>query len=383
VEVRLVPGGSSLPPATGLYTVTYEDFQSAKFLDEAWNDLLYKSTFPNIFLTWEWITTWWEWFGSEGNLQIITAFEGEEVVGILPTYLSQISIFPGIKIPAVRFIGDGGPVFPDYLGPIVKEGEEDRVIDWLAKFLFSISEQWQMILLSDVLTTSKVISTFVDILSQRFPIDTREGVRCPYQLLPDSYETFLAELNPRRRESVRRNVRKARKKYSLRFECHTSPDSVDRVFQIVLEIYKKSLRGKTNDQGFNRSDYLGFHRDVARKCAERGWLKLYILWFNDIPVAFIYGYFYAGVFWYYQTGFDQAHTDDGPGSIILQLVIESVINEGGKEFDFLRGEEDYKYHFTKNERRTRTVKAFRKSGMLHMAMRTQHNLSDLIHKFDK
>lgn len=366
-----------------LQTAVYNDFQSAGFLKDSWINLVKTSVSPNIFLTWEWVTTWWKWFGKGKSLNLVVAFDGLEPVGILPLYIGKVSVFPGFHVNALRLIGDGGPVFPDYLGPVVREEDAKKVILRLSQSLFESPANWDIIKLSDVLPETKPVKGFVDILSQRFITEIYDGDRCPYQLLPSDYDAFVAGLNPRRRESVRRVLRKAKKKYDIGFKCYTSDDSVDEAFSLLVNIYQKSLRGRTRNNGFNRSDYLGFHREVAKAFAKQGWLRLYVLWFNDIPVAFIYGYFYNGIFWYYQTGYDLAYSSDSPGSVILQMVIESVIGEGAREFDFLRGDEDYKFHFASHERRTKTVTIFRKQGMAHMAITARRGFSNFLSRIKK
>ena len=99
----------------------YDNFEEMQYLKERWNDLLVQSTFPNIFLTWEWITTWWKWFGTKRRLTLAIATEGNVIVGITPMCVSKISILPGIRVQAITIIGDGSPVCPDYLTPITKE----------------------------------------------------------------------------------------------------------------------------------------------------------------------------------------------------------------------------------------------------------------------
>ncbi len=361
-------------------TSIYKDFQLARFLENSWNNFLQESAFPNIFLTWEWVTTWWKWFGKGASLLLVVACDGSEVVGILPIYMGKTSVFPGFQVNAIRFIGDGGPVFPDYLGPIVREEDVEKIIPVLCQSLLQSLTNWDIIKLSDILPETKPVSALVNVLGQVFIGEKYMGERCPYMPLPSDYNSFLAKLDPRRRESVRRILRKAKKKYDIKFKCYTSVDSVDEAFSLLTDIYKKSLRGQNRNNGFNRSDYLSFHHEVSMAFAKQGWLRLYILWFNEVPVAFIYGYFYNRVFWYYQTGFDLTYSREGPGSIILQLVIESLISEGAVQFDFLRGDEEYKYHFANDERLTKSISFFRKPGMIYAALKARHKLSYLVHK---
>ena len=55
-----------------------------------WNDLLRRSCYDTLFLTWEWQCTWWQHLG-EGNL-LLLGFRAEgdgRLVGIAPLFHTQ------------------------------------------------------------------------------------------------------------------------------------------------------------------------------------------------------------------------------------------------------------------------------------------------------
>ena len=47
----------------------------------------------------------------------------------------------------------------------------------------------------------------------------------------------------------------------------------------------------------------------------------------------------------YNSGFDPAHAALSPGLVLLARVVRDAIERGMRRFDFLRGEERYKYEF--------------------------------------
>ena len=67
-------------------------FQSEGFwaLKPEWNDLLRRSYYDNLFLTWEWQSTWWKHLG-EGDL-VLLGFRGGE-----DGRLVQACVFPHVK----------------------------------------------------------------------------------------------------------------------------------------------------------------------------------------------------------------------------------------------------------------------------------------------
>ena len=65
---------------------TYTDLSGFDALAEEWNDLLKRSAFDTLFLTWEWQRTWWEHLG-EGDLFLIAMRDDQgRMAGIAPLY---------------------------------------------------------------------------------------------------------------------------------------------------------------------------------------------------------------------------------------------------------------------------------------------------------
>ena len=61
---------------------TLEGFRA---LEPEWNALLQRSDADTIYLTWEYLTTWWEVFGKIRELWILTARdEGGKLIGLAP-----------------------------------------------------------------------------------------------------------------------------------------------------------------------------------------------------------------------------------------------------------------------------------------------------------
>ena len=86
-----------------------------------------------------------------------------------------------------------------------------------------------------------------------------------------------------------------------------------------------------------------FHRQAAPLLEAAGLLRLYRLDLDGCAVAMLYGLTAKGRFHYYIGGFDPAFRAISPGALLLSHAVEEAAREGCREFDFLRGREDYKY----------------------------------------
>jgi len=93
---------------------------------------------------------------------------------------------------------------------------------------------------------------------------------------------------------------------------------------------------------FAERKFRDFHNDVARSFAERGWLNLCFLTLNDEPVSSVYAFKYSQKMFNYLSGFNPQYSEYRVGHLVFLYLIEYSINNGMREFDFMRGDESYK-----------------------------------------
>ena len=93
-----------------------------------------------------------------------------------------------------------------------------------------------------------------------------------------------------------------------------------------------------------------FHREVAAGFDALGILRLYELALNGQTVAVIYAFVHRRRWYGYLNGFDPRFAKLSPGSTLLANILEQAIGEGAEAFDFLRGEESYKFAWGARER---------------------------------
>jgi CelD/BcsL family acetyltransferase involved in cellulose biosynthesis len=88
-----------------------------------------------------------------------------------------------------------------------------------------------------------------------------------------------------------------------------------------------------------------FHRLVGEKFLENDWLRLWTLRCNGRPACVLLSYFWGGKYWFFIGGFEPDLMRWSVGTCLFARVFQSAIEEGAREFDFLRGAEEYKYRF--------------------------------------
>jgi hypothetical protein len=136
-------------------------------------------------------------------------------------------------------------------------------------------------------------------------------------------EYWEKNFSPKTKRNLQRKVRKLGKDLGkeIRLERCDSPANVDRFVRDAISVSKRSYQYHL--LGLGIQDPVEFERR-ARGAAEKGWLRGYILYAGDEPIAFMFGYQYRGVYLYVDTAYDQAMRQVGPGTVLHVMVIEDM-----------------------------------------------------------
>src|SRR6185436_3833587 len=121
-----------------------------------------------------------------------------------------------------------------------------------------------------------------------------------------------------------------------------SREAVESRFDEFLTLHRQSRVGKAR---FMDERMEAFFRRVAAGLAESDGVRLWLLETPDGPLASFLTLEWDGTVGLYNSGFRPDAAALSPGLILLAHVIRDAIERGRRRFDFLRGEERYKYEF--------------------------------------
>jgi CelD/BcsL family acetyltransferase involved in cellulose biosynthesis len=314
-----------------------------------WNALLKRSHADCVFLSHEWLTTWWKHLADSRKLQIVAVRDGADLVGILPAAL-RARCYARMMPRALEFIGSG-VIGSDYLDIIAARDREAEVLDALTHHL---SEAGMMLQFSQVRRPDCVTGRLAAKLIERnWAVSDVKINICPYiPLQGRTWESYLMTLGSSQRYNLQRRTRNLERSPGFRVERETP-------LQTVIELHKKrwALRGGESE-AFQTDNIVAFHHEFAEIAARRGWLRLLSIWIQDQPAAALYGLRYGPTFYFYQSGFDSAFAKQSVGLVMMGTAIRTAVEEGACEFDLLHGDEEYKFHWTQETRELGRIEAF-------------------------
>lgn len=161
--------------------------------------------------------------------------------------------------------------------------------------------------------------------------------------LPDTFDAYLDMIGKKQRHEVRRKRRRYEEGVgALIHERHTG---LGWAFDEFVRLHRLAPGEKGS---FMTSDHERFFRLLAE---EPGW-RVDVLRIPDTEraAACLFSWADTDAYYLYNSSYDPGLSDASPGVAIIGSMIEQAIAEGIRRFDFLKGDEVYKFRLGAEER---------------------------------
>jgi CelD/BcsL family acetyltransferase involved in cellulose biosynthesis len=296
----------------------------------AWSALHLRSRLCSPFLGWIWQTEWVRAFADGRRLEIWrVSDEAGALVAILPLYEAEPGTF--------RIVG--GTDVSDYLDLLAVEGQEQVAWAALLEARAASPAVWDLHCVPAESPTATALVPLAEPLGLTVT-QTREE-RCPVLALPASWDAYLAGLTGKQRHELTRKMRRLERELpETRVTSLARPDDIDLRIGDFLDLHRRSAAGKAR---FMDARMEAFFRRAITALATAGVTRLWFLDASEGPLASYLTLEWGRTVGLYNSGFRPDRASLSPGVVLLAHVIRDAIERGGRRFDFLRGEERYKY----------------------------------------
>lgn len=308
------------------------EIESARELDSLradWRALWKRSSTSAPFQSPDWLVPWWKYFGV-GQLYVLAVSEETRLVGLAPLFMTSTR--------SLSLLGTGNS---DYLDILL----DDRVCNDAAAAIFAHvcanRSAWDECDFQNLRHTSPL-------LTMKSCAGLREHLQeqnyCPVTLLPASPQQYLDSLSHQLRHNLNYYQRRLSTLGDVVIECAGEHNFAE-LFDAFVKLHEARWRMNSMPGVLCDETVQSFHREAATGLLASGALRLYALRINGSIIASLYGFNHAARTYYYLGGFDPEFKQYSPGTVLVAHAITEAIREGAREFDFLRGREDYKYRW--------------------------------------
>ncbi len=298
----------------------------------AWDRLVAGSRLRSPFLTWPWQREWTRAFAADRRLEVRRVEDAEgRVVALLPLH----EVEPGVLTLL------GGADISDYLDLIALAGREEEA--WMALLQSRAAERvvWDLHAVPGRSPTVTLLPQLAAACGLSASVTVEE--RCPVLILPSSWDEYLASLSGKHRHELARKMRRLeREAPEARATCASHPADVENRLGDFFDLHRRSRVGKARFMDVRME---AFFRRVTTALGEHGGARLWFLDTASGPIASFITLEWDDTVGLYNSGFHPDRATLSPGVVLLGHLIRDAIGRGKRRFDFLRGEERYKYEF--------------------------------------
>jgi CelD/BcsL family acetyltransferase involved in cellulose biosynthesis len=307
-----------------------------------WNALVHQMERPEVFYTWEWASAVDQAYRASMKPLLLLAHEGETLVGVAALATDNDE-------KQVSFLSGNTADYCDFICPSARRAEFlDAALGELAKL---DSPTLRLANLPADSATSRILKDAAD--HQGYLVFSRPAYLCAQIVLGSAAERTELKQSVVKRKALR---------YHLKGLEKTGPVTVDHLAEgsavranltrfIEAHVARFQVGGRHSNLG--SAERQNFLTGLAELLSRAGWLVLTRLLAGDEPVAWNYGFLFAGTWFYYQPTFDARWRQFSPGFCLLSKMVEHACDDPNVHLlDLGLGEERYKERFATSDRQT-------------------------------
>lgn len=316
---------------------------------DTWINLFSELNSRNIFSTFEWCYIWWKHYGQDKQLKVLLLREKESIVGIVPLMVER-SYFNYCPAKIIKFIGDGLSDRNQFLF----KGDFEVCISSLLSYIYNF-EDWNLVQLNEIGGNINLDYLLGKRKLNQFAIRIKKGCAAPYMELGNEFGSFSKKLGKGFGKSLRNRQRRLMGAGNIDFIRIKDDSNIAEFLHKAATIEKNSWKGKENKGIFISERDVSFHTELAMAIKDKGWFELFFLFINGQPISYRYGFTIKNTYLAYNTAYDPAYSNLSPGNQLRYKHLETLIADGIKEYDHLRGDETYKFDWPVEIRQNKNI----------------------------
>ncbi len=283
---------------------------------------------PVPFVLPHWIAAWNETLGARWRVSVLAAGSSENPTALLPLL---------VRKDEARFAGD--PAVCDYFDAVFVPGKEEDAARELLNTAWS-----QGIRLLDLgpVRPDSFIHTVLGPAAEREGLEVsvqRDGVTVE-MALPESWDAYLQTLSGKQRHEVRRKLRRLEEAGPVDFRVFTDFEAVRKTLPVFYRLFRESREDKA---GFLTGEMIAYFDRLCASMSRDGFVRLSLLLLEDRPIASALCFDDGRTIYLYNNGYDPEYRRLSAGLMVKVFTIRDALELGRKRYDFLRGDEIYKF----------------------------------------
>lgn len=307
----------------------------------------------------------WEWTAAlmESHVQ-----ETDEVVFIILKRLGAvIGIVPVILRPLKQLGQTFITAFPaselsNTHSDLLIEEVSEPILTAMTDALYRQGLRWDVFGMTRLLEDRPLGALWCGVLRKRWALLTFTREQPSFFLpLDGSFEGYLKQRSASFRNALKRVQRKLKSRGKVEILNQHHFATIEEAYQALLAIEQRSWKQDHGTAISAVSHQTVFYRQLSELASRKNWLHLRFLYLDDHPVAYNLGLLVKQRYFYLKTSYTHAERPLHPSTFLRSHLIEELIGQGVKEFDFPAEPYEWERQWTEDTRWHRSLTLFGRS----------------------
>jgi len=313
-------------------------------LQEKWELLFDANPSHSPFLAFGWTVAWLRHLAGEHVLRILILEDASGALHVVLPLITTRRPGAGGRMTLTNICGYGADC-SDHLGCLFLPQHETALIELVFNGISRFFAPNIRIELNSL--------NGHDRLSDRFELKFKQAGRyarpslmhhCPSLALPDSWEDLLKSLSKNFRSQVRRNINAVMKHDELDTRL-LEPEEARSFTEDLIRLNRNRMDSTGRTSSLEDETLRAFLVEAVPYMADKKLAWMDVVEDSDRVLAGSLNFIHGKSIYYYMGGFSDEIVKKGPGNVLFAEVLQRGIENQYERFDFLRGDETYKYRW--------------------------------------
>ena len=298
-----------------------------------WENLLIESDFPHPFSSFTFYNSWVETFVDDlTQIKMLFFYNENKLVGMAPIFIDQNN-----KI--VSILGDKD-LF-DYRDIIYISGfYEEIYIEFLSYLKLQSWFQGYTIFMQSIPESSELFNLVnTDKLNNFADVEIKQEDVTPIYDVNGVWDDYLLALKKKQRHEIRRKLRKFESQ-DFQFKLIRNNDDLS---EFLSDFYELFINSREDKKEFLTEERKTFFNKMLFAFAEKNELKILSYYDGNTLISACIVIEYANIYFLYNSAYSLDYNSYSVGLVSKIIALKQSIENNNHAFNFLRGNERYKY----------------------------------------
>jgi len=298
-----------------------------------WENLLIESDFPHPFASFTFYNSWVETFVDDlTQIKMLFFYNENNLVGLAPIFVDHDK-------KSVSILGDKD-LF-DYRDIIyISECAEEIYIEFLSYLKLQPWFQGYTIFMQSIPESSELFNLVnTDKLNNFADVEIKEEDVTPIYDVNGVWDDYLLALKKKQRHEIRRKLRKFESQ-DFQFKLIRNNDVLS---EFLSDFYELFINSREDKKEFLTEERKTFFNKMLFAFAEKNELKILSYYDGNILISACIVIEYANIYFLYNSAYSLDYNSYSVGLVSKIIALKQSIENNNHAFNFLRGNERYKY----------------------------------------